>query len=109
MKRSRTPSDEAPQKGAESAGPGNALPGEQTATPPSTPAGKLEAARLLLDRGLSREANTQLTELIKSLRDEQLLAEARCALASALAWLCVPSTVASRSPAPSFFPRLVIR
>src|SRR5688572_10654262 len=85
MKRSRTPSDEAPHKSADSAGPGNAVAVEHTVTPPSTPAGRLESARLLLDRGLSREAQTQLTALIKSIQDEQLLAEARCALASALA------------------------
>jgi hydrogenase-4 transcriptional activator len=69
MRRSRT----ALEKGAGRAG----------ARPP-TPAARLDAARLLLDRGLSREATTLLTELIKAAcHDELLLAQARAALAEA--------------------------
>ncbi|MFN2510592.1 MAG: sigma 54-interacting transcriptional regulator [Pyrinomonadaceae bacterium] len=90
MKRSRIPREEAPDKGREST-PGQ--PGgdkrARTLVPSSSQAllgSQLESARLLLDRGLSREAEAQLTHLIKSAHnDERLLAEARCALSEALA------------------------
>lgn len=86
MKRSRTPRDEAPQPGSKIAGSGTGAPAQHTAAASGTPASRVESARLLLDRGLSREAYAQLTNLIKSSpHDEQLLAQARCALASALA------------------------
>ena len=49
-------------------------------------ASRLEAIRLLLDSGRSREAEAQLTSLIKSARgDETLLAQARSVLAQARA------------------------
>ncbi len=81
MKRSRIPREEAPEKGREvkvaQAGAGKGVRG--------TPASQLDSARLLLDRGLAREAEAHLKDLIKSARnDERLLAEARCALATAL-------------------------
>jgi hydrogenase-4 transcriptional activator len=51
----------------------------------NSPAGRLEAARLLLDQGRSREAVSGLSALIKSARgDARLLARARVALAEAL-------------------------
>jgi transcriptional regulator with GAF, ATPase, and Fis domain/tetratricopeptide (TPR) repeat protein len=51
----------------------------------NTPAGRLEAARQLLDQNRSREAETSLTALIKSSRgDARLLARARVALSEAL-------------------------
>src|SRR5712691_8031192 len=91
MKRSRIPREEAPEKAGDSkpvrAGGGKGV----RATSPSAAAhparsSRLDSARLLLDRGLSREAESQLTSLIKSARhDERLLAEARCTLATALA------------------------
>ena len=47
---------------------------------------QLNSARSLLDQGLSRKAEAQITDLIKSAsHDESLLAQARCALASARA------------------------
>jgi transcriptional regulator with PAS, ATPase and Fis domain/tetratricopeptide (TPR) repeat protein len=46
---------------------------------------ELDAARLLLDQGLSTAAEARLESLIKlSLKDPQVLAEARCALSEAL-------------------------
>jgi len=52
---------------------------------PATPAEELEAARLLLDRGLASEAETRLCVLIKiARRDASLLAQTRCLLSSAL-------------------------
>jgi transcriptional regulator with GAF, ATPase, and Fis domain/tetratricopeptide (TPR) repeat protein len=46
--------------------------------------GQLNAARAMLDQGLSRKAEAQLTEIIKAAaQDETLLAQARCLLASA--------------------------
>src|SRR5438132_11005722 len=90
MKRSRTPREEAPQKGREFSPAQSG--GEKDARAPvkpsarATSSSKLDSARLLLDRGLSREAESQLTSLIKFARnDEHLLAKARCALATALA------------------------
>jgi DNA-binding NtrC family response regulator/tetratricopeptide (TPR) repeat protein len=51
----------------------------------NTPAGRLEAARELLDQNRSREAESSLTALIKSARgDARLLARARAALSEAL-------------------------
>jgi hydrogenase-4 transcriptional activator len=48
-------------------------------------AGELQAARLLIDKGLSKEAESRLTTIIRFARhDAQLLAEARCALSMAL-------------------------
>src|SRR5688572_5483008 len=92
MKRSHIPREEAPEKGREStpapAGKkgGRAPDHSSPSNSSSTAATQLDSARALLDRGLSREAESQLTELIKSAHnDERLLAEARCALASALA------------------------
>ncbi|HEY3028393.1 MAG TPA: sigma 54-interacting transcriptional regulator [Pyrinomonadaceae bacterium] len=92
MKRSRTPGEEAPQKGREfspaqsGGGKGARAPAHPSASARATPSSQLDSARLLLDRGLSREAQSQLTSLIKSARhDERLLAQARCALATALA------------------------
>ncbi|HYO98812.1 MAG TPA: sigma 54-interacting transcriptional regulator, partial [Pyrinomonadaceae bacterium] len=47
---------------------------------------RLNSARSMLDQGLSRKAEAQLTDLIKSAaHDETLLAQARCALAAARA------------------------
>ncbi len=90
MKRSRTPREEAPQKGRDfspaqsGGGQGARAPVKPSAL--TTSSSQLDSARLLLDRGLSREAESQLTSLIKSARnDERLLAKARCALATALA------------------------
>jgi transcriptional regulator with GAF, ATPase, and Fis domain/tetratricopeptide (TPR) repeat protein len=58
---------------------GPAEPGDHT------PAGRLEAVRLLLDQGRSREAQSALNALIKSARgDARLLARARVALSEAL-------------------------
>src|SRR5215212_2355505 len=58
---------------------GPAEPGDRT------PGGRLEAVRLLLDEGRSREAESGLTALIKSARgDARLLARARAALSEAL-------------------------
>jgi transcriptional regulator with GAF, ATPase, and Fis domain/tetratricopeptide (TPR) repeat protein len=52
---------------------------------PESVANELEAARLLLDKGLSTEAETRLTTIIRFARhDAQLLAQARCALSMAL-------------------------
>jgi DNA-binding NtrC family response regulator/tetratricopeptide (TPR) repeat protein len=93
MNRSRIPHKGAPGKGRES-GPAQAGAGKNAraaiepaaASARATLASRLDAARVLLDRGLSRKAEAQLTDLIKSARhDERLLAEARCALATALA------------------------
>src|ERR1700750_2986784 len=51
----------------------------------NSPAARLEAARLLLDQGRSREAEASLTALITSARgDARLLASARVALSNAL-------------------------
>src|ERR687884_1157774 len=48
-------------------------------------ASELEAARLLLDKGLSTEAESRLATIIRYARhDAELLAEARCALSVAL-------------------------
>jgi transcriptional regulator with GAF, ATPase, and Fis domain/Tfp pilus assembly protein PilF len=48
-------------------------------------ASELEAARLLLDKGLSTEAESRLTTIIRFARhDAELLAQARCALSAAL-------------------------
>ncbi|MGB7922460.1 MAG: sigma 54-interacting transcriptional regulator [Pyrinomonadaceae bacterium] len=48
-------------------------------------ANELQAARLLIDKGLSTEAETRLTTIIRFARhDAQLLAQARCALSMAL-------------------------
>ncbi|MEP6707267.1 MAG: sigma 54-interacting transcriptional regulator [Pyrinomonadaceae bacterium] len=93
MKRSRIPREEAPEKAGEStpaqAGGrkgARATPHFSAASGRVTLASQLEEAHLLLDRGLSREAESQLTSLIKSAgHDERLVAEARCALATALA------------------------
>ena len=93
MKRSRIPREEAPEKGREpgsaqaGASKGVRAPGHSSASAArATAASQLDSARVLLDRGLSREAESQLTDLIKSAQhDEQLLAQARCALAVALA------------------------
>ena len=47
----------------------------------TTPAGRLESAHLLFDRGLLSEASAELTELIKSSHNDwRLLAQARCLL-----------------------------
>src|SRR5215212_7263814 len=57
---------------------GPAEPGDHS------PAGRLEAVRLLLDQGRSHDAQTSLTALIKSARgDTRLLARARRALRGA--------------------------
>ncbi len=60
--------------------------GKDVASPSqASPAEELEAAHLLLDRGLSSKAETRLCQLIKnSRRDVVVLAQARCALSSAL-------------------------
>src|SRR2546423_4323740 len=48
-------------------------------------ASEMEAARLLLDKGLSTEAESRLTTIIRFARhDAELLAQARCALSVAL-------------------------
>src|SRR5882672_1938413 len=93
MKRSRIPREEAPEKRREfsstQAGGSKgvrASSGHSSASARAKAASQLDSARVLLDRGLSREAESQLTEIIKSAQhDEQVLAEARCALAAALA------------------------
>ena len=93
MKRSRIPREEAPKKGREfkpaqgGEGKGVGAPVQPSAVSArATPSSQLDSARLLLDRGLSREAESQLTQLIRSARhDERLLAEARCVLSTALA------------------------
>jgi len=91
MKRSRIPRGDAPDKARESrpaqAGAKKGVPNDSSsASARATTATQLDSTRALLDRGLSREAEAQLTNLIKSAgHDERLLAEARCALASALA------------------------
>src|SRR6266550_1639702 len=91
MKRSRIPREEAPEKGRESssAQPGGSkgvrVPGHSSTSARAMAASQLDSARALLDRGLSREAEAQLTEIIKSAQhDKQLRAEARCTLAEAL-------------------------
>ncbi len=66
-------------RGARGESQGPAEPGDHT------PAGRLEAVRLLLDQGRSHEAESALTTLIKSARgDVRLLARARVALSEAL-------------------------
>ncbi len=54
----------------------------QSRAHPTTPAGRLESAHLLSDRGLLNEASAELTELIKSSHNDWMtLAQARCLLA----------------------------
>ena len=54
----------------------------QNTAHPATPAGRLESAHLLFDRGLLSEAAAELTELIKSSHNDWMpLAQARCLLA----------------------------
>ncbi|MBA3240269.1 MAG: hypothetical protein H0T60_03495, partial [Acidobacteria bacterium] len=91
MKRSQRQPEDEPGKGLESRPPQSgegtgARSPTHTAAARATLASRLEAARALLDRGLSREAEAQLAELIKDARhEERLVAEARCALAEARA------------------------
>ena len=65
---------------------GDARGGKYNPSPgDNTPAGRLEAARQLLDQNRSREAESSLTALIKSARgDARLLARSRAALSEAL-------------------------
>ncbi len=59
--------------------------GKNAESSQASPAQELEAARLLLDRGLSSKAETRLRQLVKHTRRDVLpLAQARCALSSAL-------------------------
>jgi len=92
MKRSQRQPEDEPEKRLESRPPPKSGEGTgarasaQHASARATPASRLEAARALLDRGLSREAEAQLAALIKDARhEERLVAEARGALAEARA------------------------
>jgi len=80
MKRSRISLEDEPDR--------RARPATQSssARAQAAHAGRLDAARILLDRGLSRKAEEQLTDLIKSAQqDKTLLAQARCLLSTARA------------------------